>query len=220
MEEHMPGFPKYLTLAFALMAATPLVAQDTTEDTATPEAAATEAEQPEAAPAEAAPAEAAPAAADGLGEPYVAETHGDWQLRCVRTEDGSDPCQLYQLLKEKESDQPISEISILALPEGSEAAAGATIITPLETLLTQQLNITVDAGQTKRYPFTFCTEVGCVARVGFTAEDLAQFRKGKVAVISVVPVADPSRTVDVDISLAGFTAGFEALAKTVQPAQQ
>ena len=105
----------------------------------------------------------------------------------------------------------------MALSEGGEAVAGATVIVPLETLLTQQLNITVDAGATKRYPFTFCTEVGCVARVGFTKEDIDGFKKGSIAKISVVPVADPTRTVDVDISLKGFTAGFEAVTKANAP---
>ena len=99
------------------------------------------------------------------------------------------------------------------MTDGGEAVVGATIITPLETLLTQQLNLTVDGGKTKRYPFTFCADVGCVARVGFTKEEVEDFKKGNVAVISVVPVADPNRTVDVDISLKGFTAGLEAVQK-------
>lgn len=199
-----------LTLILALVAATPSPAQEAaapaTSDTGT------------AAPATEAPA-TADAPANGVGEPYVQETFDAWQLRCIRTEDGSDPCQLYQLLKDKATDKPISEISLVALPEGGEAVAGATIITPLETLLTQQLNIAVDGGDTKRYPFTFCTEVGCVARVGFTKDDIAGFKKGKVAVLSVVPVADPTRTVDVEISLSGFTAGFEAVTKANAPKQ-
>lgn len=203
----MSALTRSLPLFLALALAVPAVAQETAAPAA-PEAGT-------AAPAEA-PAEAT-AAADGVGEPYVAETFDAWQLRCIRTEDGSDPCQLYQLLKEKDSDKPISEISLVALADDGEAVAGATIITPLETLLTQQLNITVDGGKTKRYPFTFCTEVGCVARVGFTKEDIDGFKKGSVATISVVPVADPSRTVDVDISLKGFTAGFEAVAKANAP---
>lgn len=208
----MPAFTRSLTLILALAAAAPALAQEAaapaTPDTGT------------AAPAEApADATAAAPAADGIGEPYVQETFDAWQLRCVRTEDGSDPCQLYQLLKEKESDKPISEISIVALPDGGEAVAGATVIVPLETLLTQQLNITVDSGKTKRYPFTFCTEVGCVARVGFTKEDIDSFKKGNIAKISIVPVADPTRTVDVDISLKGFTAGFEAVTKANAPKQ-
>ena len=206
----MPVLTRPLILILALGLAAPSLAQEATAP------AAPEAET--AAPAEApADATAAAPAADGIGEPYVQETFDAWQLRCVRTEDGSDPCQLYQLLKEKESDKPISEISIVALPEGGEAVAGATVIVPLETLLTQQLNITVDAGATKRYPFTFCTEVGCVARVGFTKEDIDGFKKGSIAKISVVPVADPTRTVDVDISLKGFTAGFEAVTKANAP---
>ncbi|MGC1427267.1 MAG: invasion associated locus B family protein [Albidovulum sp.] len=199
----MRAFIKHLTLLLTIAMAGPGLAQE----------AAAPATTEEAAPA----ATETTSNPDGIGEPYVSESHGDWQLRCVRTADGSDPCQLYQLLKDKETGNPISEISLVALPDGGDAAAGATIITPLETLLTQQMNISVDGGPTKRFPFTFCAEIGCVARVGFTKEDLAGFRKGKIAVISVVPVADPTRTVDVDISLVGFTAGFEAVAKANAP---
>lgn len=218
----MTAFARPLGLALALLAAAPALAQeaapeaapDATTQTA-PDAAAGTAP---AAPDAAAPDAAAPAA-DGVGEPYVSESFDAWELRCVRTEDGSDPCQLYQLLKDKESDKPVAEISLLALPEGGEAVAGATVIVPLETLLTQQLNITVDKGKTKRYPFTFCAEVGCVARVGFTKEDIDAFKSGNVATVSVVPVAAPDRTVDVEISLKGFTAGFEAVAKANAPKQ-
>ncbi|MEI2804866.1 invasion associated locus B family protein [Albidovulum sp.] len=215
----MTALARPLALVLALLAA-PAVAQETAPDAGTPapEAATpAPAEAPAAAPA-AAPGATAPAA-DGVGEPYVSETFEAWELRCVRTEDGSDPCQLYQLLKDKETAKPVAEISLLALPEGGEAVAGATIIVPLETLLTQQLNITVDKGKTKRYPFTFCAEVGCVARVGFTQEDIDGFKKGNVAVVSVVPVAAPDRTVDVEISLKGFTAGLDAVAKANAPKQ-
>ncbi|MEZ5731410.1 MAG: invasion associated locus B family protein [Paracoccaceae bacterium] len=199
----MPKHTYIAALLLALAGAAPALAQET------PAPADTTNETPAA-------TTEAPATDSEIGKPYVAETHGDWQLRCVRAEDGSDPCQLYQLLKEANGNA-IAEISLLALPEGGDAVAGATIITPLETLLTQQVNIAVDGGQSKRYPFTFCTEIGCVARVGFTADDIASFKKGSKAVISVVPVADPTRTVDVAVSLKGFTAGFEAVAKANAP---
>jgi invasion protein IalB len=216
-KEHMTALARPLALALALLAAAPAVAQETAPAPAPDAATGTATPAPAAAPA-AAPGVTAPAA-DGVGEPYVSETFEAWELRCVRTEDGSDPCQLYQLLKDKETAKPVAEISLLALPEGGEAVVGATIIVPLETLLTQQLNITVDKGKTKRYPFTFCAEVGCVARVGFTKEDIDGFKKGNVAVVSVVPVAAPDRTVDVEISLKGFTAGLDAVAKANAPKQ-
>ncbi|MCB2130058.1 MAG: invasion associated locus B family protein [Rhodobacteraceae bacterium] len=174
-----------------------------------------EAAQPAADPAAPA-AEAAPAApaADGVGQAYVAKTFGDWDLRCIRTADGADPCQLHQLLKEKDSEEPVAQITIVGLPEGGEAVAGANIVVPLETLLTQQLNITVDGGETRRFPFTYCSEAGCVARAGFTKADIDAFRKGKVATISVVPVIAPDRLVNIDVSLAGFTAGFDSITET------
>lgn len=214
-KEQMTALARPLALALALLAAAPAFAQETTPAPA-PD---TETTAPAPADAAAAAPQAAAPTGNGVGEPYVSETFEAWELRCVRTEDGSDPCQLYQLLKDKETAKPVAEISLLALPEGGEAVAGATIIVPLETLLTQQLNITVDKGKTKRYPFTFCAEVGCVARVGFTKEDIDGFKKGNVAVVSVVPVAAPDRTVDVEISLKGFTAGLEAVAKTNAPKQ-
>ncbi|HEX9857111.1 MAG TPA: invasion associated locus B family protein [Paracoccaceae bacterium] len=173
-------------------------------------------------PATEAPAADAPAApsglsmgqeagtADGPGSVYVAATHGDWEQRCVKTEDGSDPCQLYQMLKDGQGN-PVAEISMVALPAGQQASAGATIIAPLETLLTEHLHLQVDAGKGKVYPFTWCAREGCVARVGFTAAEIEAFRKGNKATLTIVPVVAPDQKVALNLSLKGFTAGFDAV---------
>lgn len=210
------------SLALAAMLAVPAIAQDTgtaTEsDPATTETE-TETESP-AAPA--APAAEAATADNGLslgetvgdenaaGEPYIKESHGDWDVRCIRTEDGNDPCQLYQLLKNEEG-IAVSEISMFALPEGQQAAAGATIAVPLETLLTQQLSLKIDTGEPKRYPFSWCSEAGCFSRVGFTDAEVASFKKGSKATLTIVPVVAPDQQVNLDISLSGFTAGYDAV---------
>ena len=86
-----------------------------------------------------------------VGQTYIAEEHGAWQMRCVKSEEGKDPCQLYQLLSDDEGNS-VAEFSIFNLPEGQEAAAGATVVTPLETLLTADLRLQVDAGKARRYP--------------------------------------------------------------------
>jgi invasion protein IalB len=173
----------------------------------------------EAPPAEeAAPAQGAPGTGLSLGRevsdvgrPYTRETFEAWELRCVRTEDGKkEPCQIYQLLKDAEG-VSVAEITMVNLPEGGQAVAGATIITPLETLLTEAVTIAVDGGSTKRYPFTFCAAVGCVARVGFTAPEVESFKKGAKATLSIVPLGAPGERVNLDISLKGFTAAFEAV---------
>jgi invasion protein IalB len=150
-----------------------------------------------------------------IGEPYLGAEFGDWDLRCVRTEDGNDPCQLYQLLQDQNGNA-VAEISVFPLPEGQQAQAGVTIITPLETLLTEQLTLRVDAGQAKRYPFTFCAPVGCVSRIGLVPEEVQGFRRGARATVRIVPAAAPDQEVILTVSLAGFTAGFQAVVDGVR----
>ncbi|WP_089900225.1 invasion associated locus B family protein [Loktanella fryxellensis] len=164
-------------------------------------------------PAADAPADAA-AAADSeprVGEPYVRETFGAWSLRCLQAEAGQpDPCQLYQLLEDADGNA-VAEFSTFPLPEGNEAAAGATIVVPLETLLTENLRVTVDGGEGKVYPFTFCNAAGCIARIGFTAAEVAAMKAGNAAVVRMVPAAAPDQEVALTMSLAGFTAGFDSV---------
>jgi invasion protein IalB len=190
-------------LAFALaLIATPLLAQDT------------------AAPAEG-EAPAADAAGlsmgveiggEGVGSNYTAANFDAWEQRCVRTETGADPCQLYQLLKD-EAGNSVAEFTIFGLPEGanSPAAAGATFIAPLETLLTAGMQLQIDTAPPKAYPFTFCTQIGCVARLGFTAEEVAQLKRGATATLTIVPFVAPDQTVKLPMSLKGFTAGYDAV---------
>jgi len=152
----------------------------------------------------------AEASEGGVGSTYVQAEHGDWEVRCVRAEEGKDPCQLYQLLSD-EAGNAVAEISIFGLPAGQQAAAGATVITPLETLLTAQLTIAVDTAKAKRYPYTFCAAAGCFARIGFTAPDVAGFKAGAKAALTIVPAAAPDEKVVLNLSLKGFTAGYDAV---------
>lgn len=145
-----------------------------------------------------------------VGQTYIRSEHGDWELRCVRTEDGRDPCQLYQLLQDSAGNS-VAEINLFNLPEGQQAVAGATIITPLETLLTPQLRLAVDSGEAKRYPFSFCSQIGCFSRLGFTADEVNSFKRGAQARVTIVPAAAPNDTVELTVSLSGFTAGWDAV---------
>jgi len=152
-----------------------------------------------------------------VGTSYKVEDHGDWELRCVVAPPGQqDPCNLYQLLRDRNGND-VAEISLFPLPEGSEAAAGATIITPLETLLTEQVTLSVDGGGARRYPFTFCGQIGCFSRIGLRAEEVESFKRGAKATLTIVPLAAPDQKVTLDISLSGFTAGYAAVGEANQP---
>ncbi len=149
-----------------------------------------------------------------VGEPYEREVFGDWALRCIKAEEGArDPCNLYQLLI-NEDGIAVAEFNLFPLPEGQRAAAGATVVVPLETLLTEQLTIAVDGANARRYPFTFCNRAGCVARIGFTQAEIDQFKRGSTATVRLVPAAAPEAEVVLDVSLTGFTAGFTSSSQT------
>ncbi|GIT92167.1 invasion-associated locus B family protein [Jannaschia pagri] len=142
---------------------------------------------------------------------YVREEHGDWEVRCLEAPEGQDdPCQLYQRLSDQ-SGNPTADINIFDLPDGNEIVAGGTLLTPLRTLLTAQVTVTVDGGQARRYPYSFCDASGCYARMGFTAADVAAFRRGAKATVVVVPAQAPDQAAQLTMSLTGFTAGYQAV---------
>ncbi|AXI48870.1 invasion-associated locus B family protein [Sulfitobacter sp. SK012] len=150
-----------------------------------------------------------------VGKPYTKEVIGGWEMRCIKNPDAEDPCQMYQLLSDDEG-VPVAEISIFRLPEGSRAIAGATVIVPLETALAKQLTIIIDGAKARRYPFAFCNPVGCYVRMGLTAEDVAAFKRGNGAIMSIVPALAPDQTVELKLSLDGFTAGYDKVSTIVQ----
>ncbi len=208
----MHTYLKTLPVAFILALSAPAFAQDTT--TAEP-----------AAEAETAPADNAEGTAqdnvenalsmgenvDGtptLGQPYTAKTIGAWEMRCIKTEDETDPCQMYQLLDDGQG-SPVAEFSMFRLPEGGQALAGATVIVPLETALAQQLTISVDGAKGKRYPYAFCNAVGCYSRIGLTQEDIDAFKRGSEAKLTIIPALAPDQPVIVTLSLSGFTASYD-----------
>jgi len=144
-----------------------------------------------------------------IGEMYISEEFRDWSLRCITTEDGNDPCQMYQLLTDDQG-SPIIEFTMFRLPPNGEAAAGATVVVPLETALQQGMRVQVDDLPAQNYPFSFCNPVGCYARIGLTEDDVQNYKDGGVATITIVPIAAPNQRVRAELSLSGFTAAFDA----------
>ena len=156
-------------------------------------------------------AEALPTGQTPVGTTYVAETHGDLEIRCIRAEEGQpEPCQLYQLMRDANGGA-VAEFNIFDIPDEGQLVAGATIVTPLETLLTPGIRLRVDEGNWSEYPFAFCQTIGCFARLGLTEEDLTALRRGSRATVSLVPLPAPDQLVQIAASLSGFTAGFAAL---------
>lgn len=146
-----------------------------------------------------------------VGQEYIAETIGDWAIRCLKVEEGEDPCQLFQPLFDSNQNR-VAEISMNTLPGNGQVRAGANLIAPLGTALGQQITITVDGGQGRRYPFAFCAQIGCVARIGLTAQDIASYKAGAGATVALASFDAPDQLILLPLSLTGFTAAYDSLA--------
>ncbi len=241
----MSQLTKPLALALALGLASGAWAQDTTssDTTTTPSADATAGATTDGATTDGAATPAADAgadadtsgtdqAADGQTAPtmpgadqqaqkpqqpqtYIKATYEDWQLQCAKSPDGKDPCQMYQVIKDQNGGN-VADISVIGLPDGSQAAAGLTIMVPMQTLLSQNLVMQVDGGKAMVYPYSFCDPrmMGCFARFGVSSAELNSLKKGSKATITITPLANPQQKVKADISLKGFTKAFDETVKT------
>lgn len=145
-----------------------------------------------------------------LGERYSKEKYGDWDLACIKTELETDPCSLLQIMKDEQG-TAVAEISLFRLEEGGQAVAGGTVIVPLEALLPAQITVSIDGAPGKRYSYSFCSPLGCVAQIGLTQADIDAFKKGKSATVSLVPAPAPDQVINLTLSLKGFTDGYDVV---------
>jgi invasion protein IalB len=137
------------------------------------------------------------------------EKFGDWEKRCIPS---TGACVINFLARDTEQN-PVAEINIQKLPSGSQAIAGATVISPLGTLLTSGIRVQVDGGRALQYPFIWCTQQGCFSRFGLTKESLDSFKFGAIATITIFALANQDTPVLLNISLNGFTAAYDSLPK-------
>ncbi|WP_039018004.1 invasion associated locus B family protein [Halocynthiibacter namhaensis] len=184
--------------AFLAVFNTQAIAQEATTEQPSPQTTATE-------------ADAYPTGTPQAQEVYSREKTGDWDLRCVRAATiEEEPCQLNVTLLNPEGN-PVAELTMFRLPEGSQAVAGALIAVPLETHLPDGVKFSVDGSNPLGYQYTWCDAQGCFARVGFTQDIINRFKNGADAVVTIVPAIAPDQKLNLPMSLTGFTAAYNAM---------
>ncbi|MBK1634586.1 invasion associated locus B family protein [Rhodovulum adriaticum] len=202
----MRDFLRLLALSAATAAALPAAAQDAAQEgTETP------AEQPAAEAPAAVPQPAAEAPEQQAPQPYVRDTFKDWQIICVPVGNNRDTCTMQQLLRDPDGN-PVSQISIAPFPPAAAPRAAAVeLAAPLETLLSGDVSVKVDDGEALRYRFSYCTPQACVARFALSTDDIANYKAGGEATVSIVPLMAPDQRAEITMSLSGFTAAYDAM---------
>jgi invasion protein IalB len=146
-------------------------------------------------------------------EPYIKERIKDWNLKCIEPINSIERCEANQIIF-NEKQQPVAEISIFKLPKGQVAAAAATIIVPLETVLNEGLVLEMQDLEPKKYQFKFCNSIGCYSQIGLTNEELEALKSKGKASIFLKHLSSGDQQIIIPISLSGFTTTFS---KATQP---
>ena len=147
-----------------------------------------------------------------IGEGYLREKYGEWELRCIKAEVmKEEECRVFNFLVDQDGNT-IAQLDMQFLSTGGKAVAGVDIATPLGSLLTAQVVLKIDAGKAKRYPYTWCDQQGCYARFGMTQEEIEAMKRGAKANVIISSVAAPDQPLSMDLSLSGFTAVWNAIA--------
>ena len=147
-----------------------------------------------------------------IGEGYLREKYGEWELRCIKAEVMKDEeCRVFNFLVDQDGNT-IAQLDMQFLSTGGKAVAGVDIATPLGSLLTAQVVLKIDAGKAKRYPYTWCDQQGCYARFGMTQEEIEAMKRGAKANVIISSVSAPDQPLSMDLSLSGFTAVWNAIA--------
>ena len=145
------------------------------------------------------------------GEIYLAGNKGDWNVRCITGTPGEkDKCEIQQLIFLNEN-TPIADISIFKLPDSEIAVAAANVMVPLETLLTKNFRFAFSDKIVKEFKYSFCNKNGCLARMGLLEEDIEAMKKGTYSELSITHISRPEATINLSLSLDGFTAAFDKL---------
>lgn len=146
-----------------------------------------------------------------IGDSYTFERYDDWNIQCVKAPNPQiDPCQLYQTLYDQNSNA-VAEIHLFLVPNNNEIAAGASLMTPLETLLPRKIQLYIDTNPGKEYPFIFCTTLGCVARIALNESEINKLKKGNFVKAVIYSARDPDVAITATLSLKGFTAALKKL---------
>ena len=145
------------------------------------------------------------------GEIYLAGNKGDWNVRCITGNPGEiDRCEIQQLIFLNEN-TPVADISIFKLPDGERAIAAANVMVPLETLLTKKFRFAFSEDSVKEFPYSFCNQNGCLVRMGLLEEDIEAMKKGSSSELSITHISSPEGSVNLSLSLNGFTAAFDII---------
>lgn len=135
------------------------------------------------------------------------ETFRDWTRICETSEDGRRECILSQSILSRDGEVEVLKASVGYFSE--DGAPAMVIAAPLGIALRPGVGLRVDQNDPVRIPFERCDPNGCLAGLPLSADMIDTLKRG--ARCSVEIHVTPSQPRVLELSLSGFTAGFDSL---------
>ena len=141
----------------------------------------------------------------------VRSVHNDWQIRC-ETAPGApgEQCALVQSVTAE--DRPNVGLTVIVLKTADGKNRILRVLVPLGVLLPKGLGLRIDQTDIGSAGFERCLQNGCVSNISMDEKLIAQMKSGKQALFLIYQTHEEG--IGVQLSLAGFSAGFERLDKT------
>ena len=149
-------------------------------------------------------------AESGRAEPTDGQKFDDWTARCNEEQPLAmgTKCFIFQSVVETEQQRPVMMFVVGQPP--NEPEPRAMIVVPLGIALRPGIEMVVDGGEPRRFPFLVCFQDGCQAHLKVDDELLGVFKRGVKGSIAFRTLPK-GQVVNVPFSLKGFTAGLSSL---------
>jgi invasion protein IalB len=139
----------------------------------------------------------------------LTEVYRSWTVSCRSAAGGGGrTCTMEQAVIDGASKQTLLR---LVITPGTDGVAAATLIAPFGLELANGIVLDVDGGESFTAPFKSCYQFGCVAPLALDGKRREAMRTGGAIRARMAPADDPSKTLDLKLSLDGFTNALKRL---------
>lgn len=137
-----------------------------------------------------------------------AQTFGDWQMTCDAVPAGGEQCALVQRVEDTDSPDVWLAAYVFRPNDGSGQTL-LSVLVPLQVILVKGLGLKIDDGDLVTFDFIRCSLEGCLASIDLDEARISTLRGGEQALF--IYYFEESQGVGFPVSLAGFSAGLDAL---------
>ena len=152
------------------------------------------------------PPAAAPAPTAPL-QPNETKTFGDWTVRCYPIASPS-PCDMYELLANKQNNQRVMSLSIAYLPSGDKHVIQVAV--PLGVLIPKGLVIESDTFTSPMLRYRRCDRGGCYVEMLFDNGAVSSLATA-TGPAKIKIVADNGKVFEIPFSLNGYSDAHGAM---------